>query len=94
MRPYHGIHDCSENERKFTCYQSRYLVNFIWLFIQKSEVNFIWSFLKVASELSIQKENLAQLITSEMGKVIKESRAEIEKCITVCNYYAENAKER
>ncbi len=38
------------------------------------------------------KEELAALITREMGKVIAESKAEIEKCAYVCEYYAQHAE--
>ncbi len=47
--------------------------------------------LSVAEELKKQREKLASLATLEMGKLIGEARAEIDKCITVCKYYAENA---
>jgi acyl-CoA reductase-like NAD-dependent aldehyde dehydrogenase len=35
----------------------------------------------VANELRKNKENLSRTATNEMGKAIKEARAEIDKCI-------------
>ena len=43
----------------------------------------------VAGELLRRREECAALITAEMGKTLGEARAEIDKCRSVCEYYAE-----
>src|SRR4029079_3111536 len=51
--------------------------------------DFLYAF---AKELRKNKEKLAKTATEEMGKAIKESRSEIEKCAWVIEYYADNGK--
>ncbi|MDP2301218.1 MAG: NAD-dependent succinate-semialdehyde dehydrogenase [Ignavibacteria bacterium] len=48
---------------------------------------------KVSVILREGKEEFAKLMTLEMGKTISQSRAEVEKCAWVCDYYADNAKD-
>jgi succinate-semialdehyde dehydrogenase/glutarate-semialdehyde dehydrogenase len=46
---------------------------------------------KLASLLEHETEDIATLITEEMGKPIKASRLEVLKCANACRYYADNA---
>ncbi|MGC1471175.1 MAG: NAD-dependent succinate-semialdehyde dehydrogenase [Psychroserpens sp.] len=46
---------------------------------------------KVAKNLKTNIEKYSELITTEMGKPISESRAEIEKCMSLCQFYKKNA---
>lgn len=48
-------------------------------------------FKKLAEVLRLNSTECAKLMTLEMGKPIAQSKAEVEKCALVCEYYAENA---
>ena len=51
--------------------------------------DFLYAF---AKELRKNKENLAKTATLEMGKAIKESRSEVEKCAWTAEYFADHGK--
>src|SRR6266436_3263266 len=56
-------------------------------FTDRSEV------LEATAELLFQeKKRFAQIITLEMGKLLRDSVAEIEKCARGCQFYAENGE--
>ncbi len=44
----------------------------------------------LARILRLQRDDLAELITAEMGKPVTQSRAEVEKCALICDYYAKH----
>ena len=46
--------------------------------------------IKIADEFVRQKETLAAIITSEMGKPVKQARTEINKCEKAFRFYAEH----
>jgi succinate-semialdehyde dehydrogenase/glutarate-semialdehyde dehydrogenase len=62
-----------------------------------------WSFLpveertkylaKLAEVLRNNTDKYAEIITKEMGKPITQSRAEVQKCAFICDYYVKNAAE-
>jgi succinate-semialdehyde dehydrogenase/glutarate-semialdehyde dehydrogenase len=45
---------------------------------------------KIAASLREHKEEIAVLMTKEMGKLIGESREEVDICAEICDYYADN----
>ena len=62
-----------------------------WRMVKLTDRSLLMS--RLANILEKEKEKLGRLITAEMGKLIGESYAEIEKCAWLCKYYAENAQE-
>jgi succinate-semialdehyde dehydrogenase / glutarate-semialdehyde dehydrogenase len=47
----------------------------------------------LAAVLEESKRKYAEMITGEMGKPIREALAEVEKCRSICRYYADHAEE-
>lgn len=48
---------------------------------------------KAGKILLARKQEFAKIISTEMGKPVSESNAEIEKCALNCNYYADHCNE-
>jgi succinate-semialdehyde dehydrogenase/glutarate-semialdehyde dehydrogenase len=64
-------------------------------FLEWKETSFVHraELMKNAAKVLRQNsEEYSALMTMEMGKPIAQSRAEVEKCAWVCDYYAENAE--
>jgi succinate-semialdehyde dehydrogenase/glutarate-semialdehyde dehydrogenase len=65
-----------------------------WLTWRETSFSHRASLLKnVAQTLLRKKADYASLMTMEMGKLLRESEAEIEKCALTCDFYAEHAGE-
>ncbi|HKX81755.1 MAG TPA: NAD-dependent succinate-semialdehyde dehydrogenase [Nitrososphaera sp.] len=47
---------------------------------------------KLGRVMRRNREDYARVITEEMGKPVRQSLAEVEKCAWVCDYYAEHAE--
>ncbi len=82
----HANHTPLEVENLISKTHNTYLQWKTFSFQQRGDL-----FRKLASLLRKDKETFATLITAEMGKIITESRAEIEKCAWLCDHYAEHA---
>lgn len=46
---------------------------------------------KAADIVRERQNSLAELMANEMGKPVRDGRAEVEKCAWICDYYADNA---
>ncbi|HWL52113.1 MAG TPA: NAD-dependent succinate-semialdehyde dehydrogenase [Chthoniobacteraceae bacterium] len=46
----------------------------------------------VAGLLEVQSEELGRLMTQEMGKPLAASKSEVQKCASVCRYYADHGE--
>ncbi len=93
INPYSGIitgeypgHSTTEIDRRI---QSTYQAHSTWRSTELSHRAELMH--KAAAELMSNKKKYSESITAEMGKVIRESVSEIEKCARVCEYYADNA---
>jgi len=60
-----------------------------WKKDYRKRTGFLYAF---ANEFKKEKERLARIATSEMGKTVKEARSEIDKCIWAVEYLQTTAE--
>ena len=77
----------TEIEKKMDLAWSRYQKTLSHL--EESQKSRMRRLLRLAEILEQEKEKLAPVLTQEMGKPLKQSIQEIEKCALNCRYYAE-----
>ncbi len=79
--------DDAEIEKRLSCAENAFRKYRRTTFTQRSEL------LHAVGELLFQeKKRYAEIITLEMGKLFRDSIAEIEKCARGCRFYAENGE--
>lgn len=83
------LHTASEVSEKIDAVQKAWLSWKETSFEQRSSL-----LNKLVEVLVSRKADLANLMALEMGKPITQGLAEVEKCATVCKYYAEHAKDQ
>ena len=84
----HEEHTAREAEERIQRTHNAYQLWKTYNFRQRGDL-----FRRLAAKLRDGKETFATLITTEMGKIISESRAEVEKCAWLCDHYAGHAEE-
>jgi succinate-semialdehyde dehydrogenase / glutarate-semialdehyde dehydrogenase len=80
-------HDASEVERRLQCAADAFAKWRGEPFGKRALL-----LITAASLLEQEKEKLARIITMEMGKLLRDAIAELEKCAGGCRFYAENAE--
>src|SRR5256885_9395385 len=82
-----SVFDDSEIEKRLSRAENAFRKYRRTTFTERSEL------LHAVTELLFQeKKKFAEIITLEMGKLFRDSVAEIEKCARGCRFYAENGE--
>jgi len=87
LRTFEPLND-AQIEEKITCAASAFDVNRARSFGERAK-----RMQRAAALLEERKNEYGRLLTTEMGKPVKAAIAEVQKCATVCRYYAEHAEE-